>query len=105
MESDRRKPSRTKHKHRKQRMGFNKKSSSYSNSKRNVTRRWINNVKKTEKSKEDGGIKFTGLKLPPRYMPCLHENGEECDSSCTCRINKTSCEKFCTCALTCKTID
>ncbi|ODM92914.1 Histone-lysine N-methyltransferase E(z) [Orchesella cincta] len=86
-------------KHRKPRMGFNKKSCN-PNNKRNVTRRWINNVKKTEKAKEEGGIK-SGGKLPPRYMPCLHEKGGECDSSCTCRINKTSCEKFCTCALTC----
>lgn len=95
----------TKSKHRKARLGFYKKFSSHSSNKKNVTRRWINNVKKTEKSKEiEGGIKSAGGKLPPRYMPCLHENGEECDSSCTCRINKTSCEKFCTCALTCKYI-
>ncbi|CAL8118637.1 unnamed protein product [Orchesella dallaii] len=86
-------------KHRKPRNAYNKKSCN-SNNKRNVTRRWINNVKKTEKSKEEGGIK-SGGKLPPRYMPCLHENGGECDSSCTCRINKTSCEKFCTCSLNC----
>lgn len=93
---------RTKGRHRKPRLGFNKKYSSHSHTKRGVTRRWINNVKKTEKAKEEGGIKSPGIKLPSRYMPCVHENGSECDSSCTCRINKTSCEKFCTCALTCK---
>jgi len=80
---------------------WNKKSGSSVN-KKNLARRWINNVKRSEKS--SGGIKTGGV-LPPRFMPCQHDSDIECDDknpNCYCGINGTSCEKFCNCSESCK---
>jgi hypothetical protein len=80
---------------------WNKKSGSSVN-KKNVARRWINNVKRSEKT--SGRIKTGGV-LPPKFMPCQHSNDIECDEknpNCYCGHNGTSCEKFCICSVTCK---